>query len=72
VRGTDADGRLGPDLTHIAARSTLGAATVDNVRGNLAGWISDPQGMKPGTPMPATPLTPQQLLDLIAYLEGLR
>jgi cytochrome c oxidase subunit II len=71
VRGTDADGRLGPDLTHIASRSTLGAATVDNDRGHLAGWISDPQGIKPGSLMPPTPLTSQQLLDLLAYLEGL-
>lgn len=71
VRGTDADGRLGPDLTHLARRRTLGAATVDNDRGHLAGWIADPHGIKPGVLMPPSPITGAQLLDLLAYLEGL-
>lgn len=72
VRGTTAAGREGPDLTHLASRKTLGAATLDNGRGQLGGWITDPQAAKPGNEMPPTPLTGQQLLDLIAYLEGLR
>ncbi len=71
VRGTDATGELGPDLTHLAARRTLGAATLPNGRGQLGGWISDPQSVKPGNLMPPTPLTADQLLDLLAYLEGL-
>jgi cytochrome c oxidase subunit II len=71
VRGTDADGVLGPDLTHLASRRTLGAATVPNERGQLGGWITDPQAVKPGNLMPPTPLTAGQLLDLLAYLEGL-
>jgi cytochrome c oxidase subunit II len=71
VRGTDADGVLGPDLTRLATRSTLGAATVANNRGFLGGWITDPQSMKPGNPMPPIPMTGEQLLDLIEYLEGL-
>ena len=72
VRGTDAEGQLGPDLTHIASRSTLGAATVDNDRGHLAGWIANAQGVKPGAHMPPMPLTSQQIQDLLDYLEGLR
>lgn len=72
VRGTDADGELGPDLTRIASRSTLGAVTVDNNRGHLAGWISNAQGIKPGAHMPPIPLTPQQIQDLLEYLEGLK
>lgn len=71
VRGTDATGTLGPDLTHVASRTTLGAATVPNDRGQLGGWIVDPQAVKPGNLMPPTPLTSEQLLDLIAYLESL-
>jgi cytochrome c oxidase subunit II len=71
VRGTDATGELGPDLTHLASRRTLGAATLPNDRGQLGGWITDPQAVKPGNLMPPTPLTAGQLLDLIAYLEGL-
>lgn len=71
VRGTDAEGDLGPDLTHLASRRTLGAATLPNDRGQLGGWIADPQAVKPGNLMPPTALTAEQLLDLIEYLEGL-
>jgi cytochrome c oxidase subunit II len=72
VAGTDATGRLGPDLTHVASRVTLGARTVPNERGHLAGWVVDPQGIKPGNLMPPTPLESEELLDLLDYLEGLR
>jgi cytochrome c oxidase subunit II len=72
VAGTDAAGRLGPDLTHVASRLTLGARTVPNERGHLAGWVVDPQGVKPGNLMPPTPLQSEQLLDLLDYLEALR
>jgi cytochrome c oxidase subunit 2 len=72
IAGTDAGGRLGPDLTHLASRRTLAAATMPNRRGFLAGWISDPQSIKPGTTMPPTPLSPRDLHALLAYLEGLK
>jgi cytochrome c oxidase subunit II len=61
-----------PDLTHLASRLTLGARTVPNERGHLAGWVVDPQGVKPGNLMPPTPLESEQLLDLLDYLEALR
>jgi cytochrome c oxidase subunit 2 len=72
VRGTSATGNLGPDLTHIASRQTLAAASLDNNRGNLGGWIVNPQNLKPGAKMPATELTGQDLLALLAYLESLK
>lgn len=62
----------GPDLTHLASRSTLAAGTLPNTRGSLAGWISDPQRIKPGSRMPPTRLPPDQLEDLLTYLESLR
>jgi cytochrome c oxidase subunit II len=71
VRGTDAVGEVGPDLTHIASRLTLGANTIPNTRGNLGGWIADPQAIKPGNAMPPTVLDAEQLRALLAYLEGL-
>ena len=71
VRGTDAGGRVGPDLTHIASRLTLGANTIPNTRGNLGGWIANPQQIKPGNRMPPTVLDAEQLRALLAYLEGL-
>ena len=73
IRGvSDAAAEAGPDLTHLASRRTLAARTLTNVRGNLAGWILDPQGVKPGNRMPAVHLEPDDLHALLAYLEGLR
>jgi cytochrome c oxidase subunit 2 len=72
ITGTSAGGRTAPDLTHIASRSTIGAGTLPNAPGNLAGWIADPQHIKPGNRMPATGLSDQELLDVVAYLESLK
>ncbi|WP_214414016.1 cytochrome c oxidase subunit II [Sphaerisporangium fuscum] len=72
VRGTTANGRIGPDLTHVASRRFLAAGAVPNTRGFLAGWIADSQTIKPGNKMPPQPLPSQQLQALIAYLESLR
>ena len=71
VRGTDAAGQIGPDLTHIASRTTLAAGVIPNTRDHLAGWILDPQSVKPGTQMPPNSLPPEQLEALLAYLESL-
>lgn len=71
IRGTQAVDETGPDLTHVASREWLAAGTIPNNRGNLAGWIADPQHIKPGNLMPALPLGPEELLDLVAYLESL-
>ena len=49
VRGTSAQGKVGPDLSHIMQRKSLAAATLPNSIGSLSGWISDPQHVKPGT-----------------------
>jgi cytochrome c oxidase subunit 2 len=72
IRGSDSAGQIAPDLTHIATRSTLGAGTLPNTPENLAAWIRDPQGVKPGNQMPANPLTTDDLQALVAYLETLR
>ncbi|MBW3645956.1 MAG: cytochrome c oxidase subunit II, partial [Actinobacteria bacterium] len=72
VRGTSADGTAGPDLTHLASRRTLAAATVPNDREHLEGWITDPHAIKEGVEMPATELDERQRRLLIQYLEGLR
>jgi cytochrome c oxidase subunit 2 len=72
VQGTSAGAHMGPDLTHVASRSTLGAGTVPNTRGYLAGWIMDPQHIKPGNHMPPTGLGDQELQAVLAYLETLK
>ncbi|MCB0036086.1 MAG: cytochrome c oxidase subunit II [Anaerolineales bacterium] len=71
IAGTEAQGDLGPDLTHFAGRVTLGSGIADNNRGNLAGWLINPQGMKPGNLMPASQLSGAELQALITYLETL-
>lgn len=73
VRGTAAKGRIGPDLTHVAARRTLGAGTVTNTPGALAGWIADSQALKPGNRMPSfANLSGEELHALTAYVAALR
>ncbi len=72
IRGSDAVGRIGPDLTHLAGRRTIGAGTLTNTRGNLAGWISNAQALKPGSGMPTMTLAAGDLGPLLAYLETLK
>jgi cytochrome c oxidase subunit 2 len=72
IRGTDAGSRLGPDLTHVAARNMIAAETLPNTAGALAGWIVDPQRIKPGTRMSPNPLAADDLQALIAYMQSLQ
>ena len=68
VRGTPARGDLGPDLTHLASRLTLAAGTLPNTAGHRYGWIADPQAIKPGSRMPAVPMSPADLHGVVRYL----
>lgn len=72
LRGTRAAARIGPDLTHLMERSSLGALTIPNTRSELNRWIRDPQHSKPGNRMPKLHLSERDWRDLMAYLEGLR
>jgi cytochrome c oxidase subunit II len=72
IAGTPAGSRIGPDLTHLASRRTIAAGTLPNTRGNLAGWIVDPQAIKPGARMPPSQLEPPDLQALLSYLETLK
>ena len=72
IRGTDAGSRVGPDLTHVASRGTLAAGTLENTRGHLAGWVVDPQKIKPGVRMPPNNLEPADLQALLDYLQSLK
>ncbi|HEX5810060.1 MAG TPA: cytochrome c oxidase subunit II [Anaerolineales bacterium] len=71
VRGTNASGDLGPDLTHVMSRRTLGAGVLENSLGNMAGWVVDAQAIKPGNKMPPMDLNAAELSALLAYLETL-
>ena len=72
VRGTNADGQVGPDLTHVASRTTLAAGTIPNDREHLRAWLRNPQAVKPGAKMPHVPLSQSDLDALVSYLEGLK
>jgi cytochrome c oxidase subunit 2 len=72
VRGTDAVGTAGPDLTHIASRGMIAAGLYETTRGSLAAWIADPQTLKPGNNMPMVPLSSDELRQVSAYLASLK
>lgn len=72
VRGTEAGGVTGPDLTHLMSRQTIAAGTLPNNPLSLSGWVANPQALKPGAQMPATWLSGAELADLRSYLETLR
>jgi cytochrome c oxidase subunit 2 len=73
VRGTPADGVIGPDLTHVGGRLTVAAGRLDNTPGALRGWIARADRLKPSVHMPAFGMLPADELDALgAYLESLR
>jgi cytochrome c oxidase subunit II len=72
IRGTSARGYVGPDLTHLASRTSLAALTIPNTPAELRRWLEDPQRVKPGNQMPGVVLTRVQLDALVAYLRELR
>ena len=72
IRGTPAQGSVGPDLTHVASRTSLAGLVIPNTPAELSRWIVDSQAIKPGNQMPDVRLTAAQLRAVVAYLETLR
>ena len=72
VAGTAANGRFGPDLTHLMSRDTIAAGAAPNTPENLRLWIRNPEAIKPGSLIPAMELNDQELDALTSYLETLR
>jgi cytochrome c oxidase subunit II len=72
VSGTRANGRFGPDLTHLMSRDTIAAGVADNTPENLRQWIQNPDDIKPGARMPAMGLGARQVEAVVAYLQTLR
>ena len=72
IAGTKAVGRVGPDLTHLATRDTIGSGALTNNLANLTRWISNPQAIKPGCYMPALRLPDAEVHAVAVYLESLR
>ena len=72
VRGTDAGGLVGPDLTHLMSRRTIAGGTLPNDAPHLADWITHSQHIKPGTKMPEFALSASDLSAVVSYLSTLR
>ena len=72
VGGIGADGRFGPDLTHLMSRDTIASGAAPNTPDNLRLWIRNPDALKPGSRMPAMNLSDQDVNAVAEYLESLR
>ena len=72
IRGTVANGRFGPDLTHLMSRATIASGAAENTSENLRVWLKDPDAIKPGSLMPAMKMTDPELDALVGYMQSLR
>jgi len=73
IRGVAELAQQGPDLTHVGGRMQIGAGVLRTHQGTLAGWIADPQAIKPGVFMPpAADIDGVSLRALAAYLDHLK
>ncbi len=72
IRGTPFAGVVGPDLTHIGSRLSLGAGVLPNTYGNLSGWVANPQALKPGNLMPPSYIAAENFHPLMSYLMSLK
>ena len=73
VKGTTAVGVVGPNLSHVGARTTLAAGIMDNTSDDMERWIRNAPSIKPGSIMPAFPtLSDTDLRAIVAYLQSLK
>jgi cytochrome c oxidase subunit 2 len=73
IRGTEATGTIGPDLTHLASRRSVGLDTTPLTPAAIAAFIRDGQHIKPGNLMPPFRIfSPDELAALSSYLAELK
>jgi cytochrome c oxidase subunit II len=72
INGTPAQGKVGPNLTHVAGRGVIAGSVLDNTAQNLREWLKDPPALKPGSIMPNLGLNDHELDVLVAYLQSLK
>ena len=68
IAGTAAEGRFGPDLTHLMSRETIASGIASNNAVELRRWVQNPAAIKPGSLMPSMNLTDKELDEVTAYL----
>lgn len=72
LRGTPADGVVGPDLTHVGGRGSIAAGVLPNAEAGFSRWLAETDRLKPGVHMPAFGmLAASETRALAAYLESL-
>jgi cytochrome c oxidase subunit II len=71
VRGTVATSPVGPNLTHIATRSTIAAGVYPNDARHLRLWIKNARMMKPGIAMPTLGLGQRDPITGATVSQGL-
>lgn len=72
VGGAAAGGQVGPNLTHLGSRATIGAGIIENTPDNLTKWIANARSIKPGVRMPRYALSDADMQALVVYLESLK
>jgi cytochrome c oxidase subunit 2 len=72
IEGTPAQGKIGPNLTHVASRGVIAGSILENNAQNLRTWLHDPPAVKPGSVMPNLNLNDHELDVLVAYLQSLK
>jgi cytochrome c oxidase subunit 2 len=72
IQGTPAQGKVGPNLTHVASRGVIAGSIFENNAANLRAWLKDPPAAKPGSIMPNLGLNNHELDVLVAYLQSLK
>jgi cytochrome c oxidase subunit 2 len=72
INGTPAQGKIGPNLTHVASRGVIAGAILANNTQDLRTWLKDPPAVKPGSIMPNLGLNDHELDVLVAYLQSLK
>lgn len=73
IRGTSADSRVGPDLTHVGGRRSLAAGRLPNSIEGFHLWLTNTKAIKPGVEMPQFGWLPKADTEaLAAYLESLK
>ncbi len=72
VDGTEANATIGPDLSHVGSRKTIGAGILPNTEAAIASFIANPGAIKPDAKMPAFGALPAAEIDaMAAWLKGL-
>ena len=72
IRGTSASGAIGPDLTHVGSRLSIGAGILPNTQEAFVRWLRHTDKLKPGVHMPGFAMLPETELQAVAaYLDGL-